>query len=141
MGSVHHELRLGASADDVWSAVRDVGAVHKRFAPRFVTDCRVDGGSRLVTFADGTTVREAIVSIDDDRRRLAYAVVDSPLGLGHHHASFEVIPDDIGARLIWTADVLPEEAVERVGTFMAEGARAISEALGGPEGLSPGETS
>jgi hypothetical protein len=130
MASLRYQLPLAATADEVWSVVRDVGAVHQRFAPGFVADCRLAGDGRVVTFADGTVVREFIVSVDDDRRRLAYAVIDSPLGLRHHHATFEVIPDGVGTRLVWTADVLPDEAADDVAALMAEGARAIGAALG-----------
>jgi Polyketide cyclase / dehydrase and lipid transport len=130
MGPIRHELELTAAPDEVWAVLRDVGAVHDRLAPGFVVDTRLDGGDRLVTFANGVVAREAIVTVDDDRRRLAYAVVDSPLGLRHHNASFEVVPEAGGSRLVWTTDVLPEEAVGTIAGFMAEGARAIGAALG-----------
>jgi hypothetical protein len=55
----------------VWAAVRDIGEIHTRFAREFVVDTRVEGTSRLVTFASGMVVREQIVDIDERRRRLA----------------------------------------------------------------------
>jgi hypothetical protein len=134
MGSIRHELDCPQRPEEVWDAVRDVGAVHERLAPGFVTDTRLEGGEREVTFSDGVVVREAIITIDDDRRRLAYSVVDSPLGLRHHHGVFEVVPTAGGSRLVWTADVLPDEAVAAVGGLMAEGTRAIGAALGGRPG-------
>ncbi len=129
MASIRYELDLAAGADDVWAAVRDVGAVHERLAPGFVVDTRLDGGDRLVTFANGVAVREAIVTVDDDRHRLTYAVVESPLGLRHHRASFEVMSSEAGSRLVWTTDVLPDEAVSVVAEFVNEGVRAIRAAL------------
>jgi hypothetical protein len=92
MGSIRHELHCARGPDEVWDVVRDVGAVHERLAPGFVSATRLDGGDRVVTFANGVVVREAIVTVDDDRRRLAYAVIDSPLGLRHHQGCFEVVP-------------------------------------------------
>jgi len=48
----------------VWAAVEDVGAVHTRLAPGFVTGCRMEGPDRIVTFAIGLTARELIVDVD-----------------------------------------------------------------------------
>jgi Polyketide cyclase / dehydrase and lipid transport len=129
MGTVRHELDLPAGPEEVWAALRDVGAVHEQLAPGFVVDTRVDGGDRLVTFVNGVVVRERIVAVDDGRRRLAYSVVESPLGLHHHHASFEVLSREGGSRLIWITDVLPEKAAATVADFMAEGVRVIGAAF------------
>jgi len=41
-----------------------------------VLDTRLEGDSRLVTFADGTVVRERIIDVDDRARRIAYSVVE-----------------------------------------------------------------
>ena len=86
MASIRKELNVNASADHVWAALRDIGQVHTRLAREFVIDTRLDGDSRLVTFANGEVVRERIVDIDDRARRLAYAVVD--WRTTHHNASF-----------------------------------------------------
>lgn len=75
MASIHKEALLDASADGVWDAVRDFGAVHTRLARGFVTDCTMDDDARIVTFANGTTARELLVDCDDAKRRLVYAIV------------------------------------------------------------------
>ena len=72
MASIRKEISIKASPDDVWAAVRDVGAVHRRLAEGFVTDTRLDGDARVVTFANGMVLRELIVDIDDATRRFAY---------------------------------------------------------------------
>ena len=69
MASIHKEMVLAASADAVWDAVRDFGAVHTRLAPGFVTDAKMDDDARIVTFASGVTAREVLVDCDDARRR------------------------------------------------------------------------
>jgi hypothetical protein len=38
------EIRIAAPVDEVWAAVRDVGAVHTRLAPGFVVDDSGRGG-------------------------------------------------------------------------------------------------
>jgi len=58
MASIYKDIPLDARPDDVWAAVRDYGAVHRRVAPGFVTDCKLDGDSRIVTFANGNVAQE-----------------------------------------------------------------------------------
>ena len=128
MASIHKEISLRASPDAVWDVVRDVGAVHTRFAPGFVVDVAMEDGARIVTFANGFVAREVIVDVDEERRRLAYSVRSERLS--HHNASFQVVPDGAGARLIWIADVLPHEAAGNVGGMMEDGLKAANAALG-----------
>ena len=128
MASIRKELIVDASADHVWAALRDIGQVHTRLAREFVIDTRLDGDSRLVTFANGEVVRERIVDIDDRARRLAYAVVD--WRTTHHNASFQVTPDGDGrSRLTWITDLLPDSLADLVGGFVDQGCVAIKRTL------------
>lgn len=127
MASIHKEIRLGADPDAVWDVVRDLGAVHTRFAPGFVVDVVMEEGARLVTFGNGLVAREVIVDVDARARRLAYSVRSERLS--HHNASFQVFADGAGARLVWIADVLPHEAAETVEAMMDDGLRAAGVAL------------
>ena len=70
MASIHKDIPIDGYPNDVWAAVRDFGAVHKRLVPGFVLDAHVDGEARIVTFANGTVARELLVDCDDARRRL-----------------------------------------------------------------------
>jgi carbon monoxide dehydrogenase subunit G len=129
MASIHKEIQLDARADEVWAAIRDVGAVHERLAPGFVTDTRMDGDrARVVTFANGVVVRELIVDVDDAARRLAYAAVGGRST--HHSASFQVFGDGEGSRLVWIADVLPDEVAKPIAELMEQGARVMQRTLG-----------
>jgi len=127
MASIHKEIPLDASPAAVWDVVRDIGAVHTRFAPGFVVDTVMDGEDRIVTFANGFVAREVIVDIDDARRRLAYSVRSERIT--HHNASFEVLAEGQGSRLVWIADVLPAAAGETVGAMMEDGIQAAKRAL------------
>jgi len=149
MASIRKEIRIDARPDEVWAAIRDVGAVHQRLAPGFVTGTRMDGeAARVVTFANGLVVRELIVDVDDTARRLAYTAVGGRST--HHNASFEVFDDgqvfddghvcddgqvfDDGGertRLVWIADVLPHEVAAPIGEMMEQGARVMQRTLGG----------
>jgi len=109
MASIRKEFVVGAPVEDVWAAIRDVGAPHKRLAPGFLVDTRLEGDARVVTFANGLVVRERIVDVDDAARRLCWAVVGSPR-LTHHNASLQVFAEGGGrSRVVWIADLLPDE--------------------------------
>jgi hypothetical protein len=132
MASIHKEMEIAAPADRVWAAVRDVGAIHTRFARGFVVDTRVEGTSRLVTFATGTVVREQIVDVDDGARRLAYSIVDGQLT--HHNASFQVFAAGASrSRLVWIADLLPNELANVFDGLMEQGCAAIRRTLDGAD--------
>jgi carbon monoxide dehydrogenase subunit G len=128
MASICMNLEIAATPEAAWSAVRDVGAVHTRFARDFVTDCRLEEGGRVVTFANGAVAHELIVDIDDDARRLAYAV--SGGSMTHHNASFHVFPAGAtGTKLVWRADFLPYSAAAYMRKMMEEGSKAIRKTL------------
>jgi carbon monoxide dehydrogenase subunit G len=122
------EILLTKTPAELWDVVRDVGQVHTRFAPGFVVDVALEDGARMVTFGNGMVAREVIVAVDEARQRLAYSVRRE--GLDHHNASFHVLPEGDGARLTWTADVLPDAAAVRVREMMTAGLAAVGRALG-----------
>lgn len=123
MPSIRKEMSLAANADEVWEAFRDVGAVH-RLAPGFVTDCQMEGDSRMVTFANGIVARELIVDVDDAARRLAYAVIGGRLT--HHNASFQIIPEGAErCRVVWQADLMPVELKPAIEAMMDQGMLAM----------------
>jgi carbon monoxide dehydrogenase subunit G len=128
MASIRKEILLDARAEDVWNAVRDVGALHKRLVPGFVTDTRLEEGARIVTFGNGMVVRELIVDLDDEARRLVWSARGGRLT--HHNASAQVFADgERRTRLVWTADLLPDELAGEIRTMMEHGAAAMKKAL------------
>ena len=124
MATLRETLRLRAPAAAVWDAVRDVGEV-----PGFVTEARLEQGARVITFVNGITVREEIVSVDDDSRRLAYAI---PRGrFLHYQGTVDVEEDGAGSRLVWTVDLLPDEAADGIRAMMHQGADVMRATLDG----------
>ena len=91
MASIRKEILIDASPDEVWAAVRDWGALHTRLVPGFATDTRLDGEDRIVTFFNGSVVREVLVDLDDEARRLAWSIVGGPYT--HHNASAQVFAE------------------------------------------------
>jgi hypothetical protein len=131
VASVHHEVVVNADVGHVWDVIRDVGAAHTRLLPGRVTGTRLDGDFRYLTFPDGREVRELIIDIDDERRRMAYAVVGGDsLGLTYHHATFQVEPDgDSRCRLLWVTELLPSTLEDAVRARIIVGAAEIRTVL------------
>ena len=129
MASLHKDIRLDAHPDEVWSAVRDFGALHTRLVPGFVTDTRLDGDARIVTFANGSVAREQLVDCDEARRRLVYAIANERMR--HYSASVQVLADGEGrSRLVWTVDLLPNEIAPYVDGQMDQAALAMRKTFG-----------
>jgi carbon monoxide dehydrogenase subunit G len=128
MASIHKEMLIKARPEDVWAAIRDVGAVHQRLAPGFVIDTRLDGDARIVTFANGAVVRERLVDIDDQARRFAYAAVGGRTT--HHNASMQVFAEGSErSRLVWITDLLPNEVAATITELVEQGARTMKQTL------------
>jgi hypothetical protein len=108
MATIRSELTTRAPADEVWSAVRDIGALHIRLVPGFVIDTRLEPGARIVTFVNGVTLREPIVTLDDRARRLVWTAEGGRAR--HYNAALVVSSLPGGATsVVWTADFLPDD--------------------------------
>jgi len=128
MATIIKEILIDARPDNVWEAVRDFGNVHKRLVPGFVTDCRLDGDTRVVTFFNGLVAREPLVGIDDGTHRLAYAGVGGRAT--HYNASVQVFAEgERRTRFVWIIDLLPNELAAPVGAMAEQGAAAIKRTL------------
>jgi hypothetical protein len=121
------EIGIAAPVDEVWAAVRDVGAVHKRLAPGFVVDDRLEKRVRTITFANGLVIKETIVSIDDENHRLGYSASGSCSRF--HFASIQVVPDGDGSRMIWITDALPDDRKGPITAMMEQGAVVMKRTL------------
>ncbi len=130
MASIRKQVHIDATVAKVWEALRDVGALHTRLVPGFVTDTKMDGNARVVTFANGQVAREEIVSVDDNLRRVAWAILDPPFQ--HYSGVAWVEPEVGGARFVWTADLLPNDMAERVDALMSAGIQVIKKTLERP---------
>jgi hypothetical protein len=121
MASIHHHIVIAADPDEVWSAARDVGRLHDRLVPGFVTATEMLPGEgapvRRVTFVSGQVFDETIVSIDDVARRLVWTIK----AFEHHNGVLTVAAAADGTHVNWTADLLPDSLAEQVSPAMAHG--------------------
>jgi hypothetical protein len=128
MATIRKEIETRAWPDDVWAAMRDVGALHTRLVPGFVTDTRLEPGARIVTFGNGLTVRELIVTVDEALRRVVWSAVGG--SLTHHNGATQVFATaDGGSRIVWIADLLPDAAAPVIDGMMEQGVAAMKRAL------------
>jgi hypothetical protein len=128
MASIHKDFLIDASPNDVWGALRDFGALHTRLVPGFVTDTKLDGDARIVTFANGTVARETLVDCDDERMRLVYAINNDRVK--HYSASAQVFADgDARTRFVWIVDLLPNDIASYISSQMDQGVLAMQNKL------------
>ena len=128
MATLRKEIALEADPSDVWSALRDFGAVHTRVAPGFLTTLEMNEGDRIVTFFNGMVARERLVTLDDAERRLVYAVVEGRAS--HYNAAVQILPEGDGrSRLVWTVDLLPDDLAPAIGGMMDHAAGIMKKTL------------
>jgi len=130
MATIQREIEIARDKSFVWDAIRDVGAIHRRLVPGFVVDCKLEGDSRTVTFANGMVVREVIVTVNDETCRHAWSARGEPFT--HHNASIQVFTEGVAkCRLVWIADLLPNEVADTVEKMMLQGLNVMKRTLEG----------
>jgi hypothetical protein len=130
VATIRKEIVVKGTAEQVWDVMRDIGALHTRLVPGFVVDTKLEPGARVVTFANGRVVRERIVTIDDDARRLVWTATGDRLE--HHNAFAQVLEETHShARVIWIADLLPDSVASAIDQMMEHGMTAMQAALDG----------
>src|SRR5262245_23930456 len=128
MASIRKEVEIDARPETAWAALRDVGALHTRLVPGFVTDTKLEDGARIVTFGNGMVARELIVDVDEAAKRVAWSVVGSQ-AMTHHNASAQVFPERDGCRFVWIADLLPHAAAPQIAAMIDQGMAVIQKTL------------
>lgn len=134
MATLHKAILIEAPCAEVWDAVRDVGALHTRLVPGFVIDTQLerDGAgkevvARRVTFGNGVTIHEPILSLDDARRRLAWSAEGG--NTTHYNAVLEVTAEGHATRVRWTSDFLPHQAGAVLSSMQDQGLATMKKTL------------
>lgn len=128
MASIHKEVVVDTGIEPAWAALRRVAEPHTLFAP-VLTGASLAGDVRTVHFANGMTVREQILEVDDERRRMSYVVLDAP-GLTYHHASMQIETAGPGrCAFVWITDFLPADAASHLQPLIDQGAEALKRNL------------
>jgi hypothetical protein len=128
MASIRKVVVIDTGLEPAWAALRRIGEPHRLFAP-VLTDAHIDGDVRTVRFANGMTIRERILDVDEQHRRVAYTVLD-PHGMTFHHASMQVEVAGPGrCAFVWLTDFLPAEAAASLQPLIDQGAEALKRNL------------
>jgi len=128
MASIRTEIPVAAAPAYCWEVLRDVGVLHTRLVPGFVTNTVLEDGARLVTFGNGMVARELIIDLDDEARRLVWSVVGG--AFTHHNASMQVFDDGHGgSRLVWIADLLPHTLAPQIRGMIEHAASVMKPTL------------
>ena len=130
MASISREIVIESGAEDVWQVIGDFATGPSRMAQGFVVDTKTEAGFRIVTFADGTVVRERLIAVDHDARRIVYSVVGGDVQPEHDNAAMQVVADGkTRCRLVWIRDVLPDALAAPMAEAMSHGIAVIKRTL------------
>jgi len=125
MATVVKLIHTRAAPEAVWDALRDIEALHTRVVPGFVTATERVPGGRRVTFGNGVTLFEPIVTVDDHARRLVWSAQGG--STTHYNASAQVAAGEGGGSVVtWTADFLPDSAAPAIDGAMSAGAAVMA---------------
>jgi carbon monoxide dehydrogenase subunit G len=72
-------------------------------------------------------VKEPIVDIDDEARRLVWAAIGGTLT--HYNASVQVFSEGTGSRVVWVADFLPHDAAGNLRQMIEAGCAVMKKTL------------
>ena len=126
--TIRKEIHINAESVAVWDAVRDFEHVDQRLVPGFVVEVQAEDGARDVTFANGVKVRELLVSVDDNLRRLVYAIANGRFIT--YSASVQVFREGKHhCLLVWIVDLLPNSFESYIKTQMDSAAIIMKDTL------------
>lgn len=104
MATLRREIRINASADDVWQVVGRPELLHLWFPG--IVDCTVTGNTRVITTASGIPMPEEIITNDALQHRFQYRIT-APL-FSNHLATVDVIDLGDGTSLVvYSTDAEP----------------------------------
>jgi carbon monoxide dehydrogenase subunit G len=91
-------IDVAADPDTAWRVLGDLAAVD-RWIPG-ITKVEMNGMTRVCSFADGHTQREAILDYSPATRSYRYTI-DGGLPVSDNRGRFTVEPADSGVRIVW----------------------------------------
>lgn len=127
MASIVKTIPATAGADAAWQKISDVGAVDQLVD--MIQSCSLDGDTRTCGFPDGQMVKERIISVDQDNKRIAYSVTDGPMPVEFHLAGVQVVEQGESASVVWTVDIKPDELATPMSELMDVAAQSMAAAL------------
>jgi hypothetical protein len=128
MAYFQQEIAIDVAASAAWDALRDVGNLHTRLVRGFVTECRFDGETRQLKFANGVTAAERIIAVDEKDKRVSWTAISDRLT--HHNASAQIVPTGThSCKVVWTVDLLPDSMAPAISAMVSAGLQAMKATL------------
>ena len=127
IATIYREAEIDVSVDKLWEALSDVANVDKLLS--YLESAEIDGDFRTCAMDGGGELRELIVSIDQERRRVAYSIVEGPFGFEHHSSSWRAVADGDKAVFIWETDVMPHSIAEVLEPVIDQSINDIRDAI------------
>jgi ketosteroid isomerase-like protein/uncharacterized protein YndB with AHSA1/START domain len=102
MPTIHKEVTIARSPDDVWALLGDLAAV-TAWVPG-IASARLDGTRRICTTTEGTEIHEEI-EVDDARRAYAYTQPVHPLAFQESRGTLAVTGKGADSHVAWAAEL------------------------------------
>src|SRR3954451_4630527 len=109
MASGTTETTIESDPAAVWGIVREFASLDT-WMPG-IDACEAEGDDRVLSTM-GISIRERLVSRDDDKRVITYSIVESPLNLEHHEATIRVDDAADGSHVTYDVDVVPDHVLD-----------------------------
>jgi len=116
MATIRHHARIAAPPEQVWATVSDPAGIADWF-PGLGT-VGFDGSVRTIDMG-GLTIREEVVTNDDDLRRFQYRITEAPMPTEYHLATIDVLDDGDGSLVVYSCEILPDELKEILDPTLA----------------------
>lgn len=121
MASATAELTMTATPDAVWAVVRDYHGL-AGWMPG-IDEGVAEGDDRVLSMM-GMSVRERLVTLDEERRSITYSIVDG-VPVESHEATITVHPAAGGSRVTWAVTASPDEMVGMMQGIYQQGLEAL----------------
>ncbi len=112
MATIHKQFKINAPIDQVWANISDLTNVHTLFS--MLDNTEIKGNTRTCRIQDGGELKELIISVDETKKRLVYAITESPFNFEFHCASWQVIPGNDGTIFEWYTDIKPDNLASTI---------------------------
>jgi len=125
----YYSTVIDKPADEVWAAIRDFNGLPVWFS-QVVASSEIEEGKagdqvgavRSFTLADGTHLRERLLSHSDVTRSYSYNFEKTPFDVDHYHATIRVTPVVDGGRAFvewWTTFDCDRDKIDHWQGFFA----------------------
>lgn len=128
MATIRHHTHIERSPDDVWKVVSDAGAISAWFPG--IESSGAEGTTRTCSMG-GSELVEEIVTSDDELRRFQYRITEASTPLEFHLGTVDVLADGEGSLVVYSTEVLPDEAKQMFDPVIARGVQGLKAHLEG----------